>query len=150
MLKSIGHFLAKHLQSLFNFLVSLLSGILEVLWTALAKVFSSLFSLLSTIWGRFLATITLIASIALSPLVDFIKSALVGFASLLGASPDVFSSLFPPNFQALCYVAVTFCSLDIMLGLLVTFLVVKSGCYSIELGVWAARKIASVIRGAGV
>lgn len=150
MLKSIGFFLAKQLKALFNFLVRLLGSILELLWGSLAKVFSSLFSLLSTIWGRFLATITLLASIALSPLVDFIKSALLGFASLLGASPDTVSSLFPPNFQALCYVAVNFCSLDIMLGLFSTFLVVKAGCYSIELGVWAARKIASVVRGAGV
>ena len=150
MLKSIGFFLAKQLKALFNFLVRLLSSLLGVLWDALAKVFSSLFSLLGTIFGRLLATLSLIMMIALSPLVAIVKSTASSFATMLGPSPDVISAFFPNNFQALCYVAVNYCSLDIMLSALTTYLAILGLCYSVKVSVWAARKAASVTRGAGV
>lgn len=149
MLKSLGRFLARQLQALFNFLSRLLGSILEILWKALGPAFQTLFTLLGTIWGRLLATLTLLLSIALSPLVDTVKKAF-SFVELLGDSPDVISTLFPDNFQSLCYVAVTYCSLDVLLSCLVTFMLVRAGCYAGKLLFWGARKVASVVRGAGV
>lgn len=150
MWKSLKSFLVGHLTALLNFLGSLLSGLLELLWKVLGPAFEMLFSLLGTIWGRILATLTLLVGLALSPLVEFVKSAIADFASTLGASPDVVASLFPNNFQALCYVAVNYCSLDVMISSVVSFLLIKGICYSILVGTWTARKAAAIIRGAGV
>lgn len=149
MLKSLGRFLGRQLQSLFNFLSRLLGSILEILWKALGPAFQALFTLLGTIWGRLLATLAMLLTIALSPLVDIVKDAF-SFVELLGDSPDVISSLIPDNVQSLCYVAVNYCSLDVLLSSLVAFMLVKAGCYAGLLLFWGARKIASVVRGAGV
>lgn len=150
MLKSLGAFLAKQLQALFNFLGRTLSSLVEILWGVLKPAFELLFKLLGTIFGRLLATLTLIIGIALSPLVAIVKETVKSFASMLGASPDVIASLFPHNFQALCYVAVNFCSLDVMISSIVTFMGIKGACYAVKVAVWSARKAASVTRGAGV
>lgn len=150
MFKSLGKIFADALQALFNFLARTLSGLVEILWKALKPAFEGLFSILSTIWGRVLATLTLLVGIALGPLVDVAKSGFEALASQLGAPPDVVSSLFSDNFQALCYVAVNYCSLDIMLSSLIIYLGILGGCFGLRVAVWGARKIASVVRGAGV
>ena len=150
MWKSLKSYFVESVKSIFEFFGSLLSGLLDLLWKVLGPAFEMLFSLLGTIWGRLLATLTLLVSLALTPLVTFVKEAISDFASTLGASPDVVASLFPNNFQALCYVAVNFCSLDVMISSVVSFMVIKAICYSIQVGVWGARKAASVTRGAGV
>lgn len=150
MFKSLGAIFAKALQSLFNFLARTFSGLLELLWSVLKPAFEGLFSLLGTIWGRVLATLTLLVGLALGPLVDVARSGFQSFASTLGAPPDVISSLFPDNFQALCYVAVNYCSLDIMLSSLIIYLGVLGAGFAFRVSVWGARKIASVVRGAGV
>lgn len=150
MFKSLGQIFANALQNLFNFLARTLSGLLGLLWDVLKPAFESLFSLLGTIWGRLLATVTLLVALALGPLLDVAKSGFVAFASELGAPPDVISSLFPSNFQALCYVAVNYCSLDIMLSCLLIYLGVVGVGFALRVSVWGARKIASIVRGAGV
>lgn len=150
MWKSLKSFLVENTLSFFKFLGSLLSGLVDLLWGVLKPAFELLFSLLGTIFGRLLATLTLIIGIALSPLVAIIKETVKSFATMLGASPDVVASLFPNNFQALCYVAVNYCSLDVMISCIVTFMGIKGACYAVKVAVWGARKAASVTRGAGV
>lgn len=150
MFKSLAEIFSKALQVLFDFFGGILARLLELLWGALKKVFESLFSLLSTIWGRVLATLTLITTIALGPLLDVAKDGFSALASKLGASPDVISSFFGNNVQALCYVAVNYCSLDVMLTNLIAFMGVLTLCFTLRVSVWGARKIASIVRGAGV
>lgn len=149
MFKSLKEYLVQFLNSLINFLSGVLRKILELLWGVLGPAIQAVLTLLGTIWGRVLATLTLLLSIALSPLVNAVKEAL-SFVGLLGNSPDVVSSLIGSNFQALCYAAVKFCSLDVLLSSLAAFLLVKAGCYGIRVVVWGSRKVASVVRGAGV